>query len=57
MKIKRVEEQCIVTYRLNGEIVGVILYKHPTPSDEALKALSKRISHMYKESIKINTKQ
>lgn len=50
--MQRIEEHCLVIYKCNDEIIGIIQYNQPAPSEESLDCLAKRISHLFKESKK-----
>jgi hypothetical protein len=52
MRLVRAEDHCSVIYKRNAEIVGIIQYKNSAPSEESIRAMAKRISHLYKNSIK-----
>ncbi len=52
MQLERHENNSIVSYKRNGEIVGLIYYNHTAPSEDALRILARLISQLYKESLK-----
>lgn len=56
MFLERNEINSIVTYKRNGEIVGMIIYNNADPSERAFLNLAKRISHLYKESRTVGSK-
>ena len=54
MKLERIEENNVVTYKRNGLVLGVIKYNHPIPPKDAFDILAKRIIHLYKNQSRNN---
>lgn len=52
MELERVENNCDVIYKREGEIIGRITYNFSAPSEESLRVLAKRILILYKESLR-----
>jgi len=54
MSLERIEDNCIVTYKRNGEVVGVVRYSRATPSNSALDGIANRIFLIYKNYLRTN---
>jgi hypothetical protein len=54
--LERSENNSIVTYKRNGEVVGIIRYNCSAPSAEKLSSLSKRIAKIYREKLMLESR-